>query len=201
MCEEATFIVGGGPSARALDLDAMNGRGTIIVINDGFKRIPWADACFTADGAWLRLRAVELASFDGHCVAATADDYPYLIPAHVERVRLLHGVGISLQRDHVWFANNSGFAALSWAFAMGLRRIALIGFDLNPQGGHWHDGYEWKSRIGPAHYPAWRDAFDCVAPAYAALGGDIVNCSPKSTIKGFRFASFDDALTGDAWNA
>lgn len=200
MPNQVAYIIGGGPSARNFNMEALTGRGFVIVVNDGFKRLPRADACFSADGAWLRLRSQALKGFAGNIIAATADSYDDPLPAGAKRVRLLYGVGISLQPDHVWFADNSGFAALSWAFAIGFRRIALIGFDLNPQGGHWHDGYEWKSRIGPSHYPGWRAAFDTVAPAYAALGGDIINCNPDSNIRGYRFASFDDAVTGRAWN-
>jgi hypothetical protein len=194
-------IIGGGPSAGQRDLGRLGETLCVAVVNDGFRKLPWADICITADGWWFQKRAKELRGFGGRIVA--------ILPGHVrdvplryERVQRLKGAGVSRDPQAAYFADNSGFAALSWAAANGYRQIALIGFDLNPSGGHWHEGYEWgKNRFGPAHFARWASAFDAVGPEYAAIGMDIVNTNPASAVKAFRFASFEDVVSGRAWEA
>lgn len=196
---EPVFIIGGGPSAASLELDTLRGAGTVIVINDGFKRLEWADICFTADGGWFHARRADLRDFKGHVVAALWPHYDKPGLRHYTRVRLVEGHRVSRDPRKAFFADNSGFAALNWAVACGARQIALIGYDLGPSGGHWHGGYEWASRIGPDHYPDWIRDFERVAPGYAALGADIVNVNRNSHLRCFRFEDFGAVRSGAAW--
>lgn len=197
--DRPVFIVGGGPSAKALELSRLEGAGTVIAINDGFKLLPFAEYAFTADSGWLSTRADALREFRGAVVAGLYPGATVPYVGGLNRLELKQGVGISDYPGEVFFADNSGFAALNWAVANGCRRIALIGFDFNPEGGHWHGGYEWISRMGPELYPYWVKSFERVAPAYAERGARIVNLNPDSRLRCFDFAAFDDALTGIAW--
>lgn len=200
--DRVAFIVGGGPSAGRLDLEQLRGA-HVFVINDCFRRLPWAPVVFTADGRYYAARIHEiLAATEGRVIAAVPAHFRSRVMAPRLRRRItfvdrIPGVGFSAERGAVFFSDNSGFACLGHVAGVGYRRIALIGFDMTTTG-HWHGGYPW----GPAKtedYPKWARAFDTVAPLLAAHGADVVNVNPDSAIRSFRFATFDDVLSGAAW--
>lgn len=199
----AAFIVGGGPTASLLDLDRLRSQAAVYVINDCFRRLPWAPVVFTADGRYFHHRAAEiLRTVSGRLVATVPAHYQSRITAPQARRRItyldrLPGIGFSADRKAVFFSDNSGFACLNYVAASGHKRIALVGFDMTTPG-HWHDGYEW-GRAKTENYPKWARAFDAVAPLLAEHGAEVVNVNPDSAIRCFRFATFDDALSGAAW--
>ena len=196
--EKPLVIVGGGPSASDCDFETLKGAVTVATVNDGFRKLPWADICITADGWWLQKRALEIQRFRGRVIAILPKHLPDR-PCQYERVERVSGVGFDGVPGRAHFGDNSGFAALNWAVAEGFKRIALIGFDYNPQGGHWHGGYEWHCPIGPERYPAWSDAMATVAPLLKKAGAKIVNCNPKSLKGVYRHASVEGVIGGDAW--
>lgn len=192
-------VIGGGPSARELTLERLWGRAYVIAINDSARRLPWADVVFSADGRWLRMRARFIEDFAGRKIAVIP---PWLSPPAIEGievVRRMPGVGVSDDREAVYFGDNSGFAALNWASAVLIsRRIALVGFDMNG-GGWWHSGYEWPVNLKADTQATWADGFAQIASKLRDRGLDIVNVNPRSAIRCFRFASFDSVVEGTAW--
>lgn len=188
-----TFLVGGGPSARAFDLSLLRGCGVVVAINDSFKKLPWADVVFTADGSWLSSRARSLMGFKGEIVAALPCNYAAPVGLQLTRLRRLDGVGLNRGASSVYYADNSGFGALA-TFAARSRRIVLVGYDMNGHG-HWHDGYEWGHKM-VSRFPSWARSFDMVAPLLAARGIDVINVNAQSAIRCFRFAEMADVLGG-----
>jgi hypothetical protein len=54
-----------------------------------------------------------------------------------------HGLSSNL-KDGLVYGSNSGYAALNLAILLGANPIYLLGFDMHPYGGYWHDGYPGK---------------------------------------------------------
>jgi len=173
---QPVFLIGGGPSAAAVDLSALRGRGIVVAVNDSFRAMPWADVAFTADGVWLRRRAAELQSFAGAVVAAMPPGYR-APPIDVVTVPRTTGY-------------NSGRGALEYVLCQGAMHIALIGYDLNGPG-HWHAGYDWTCRFGEKDYQSWAEEF---ASMRLPPGAAVVNLNPDSAIRCFPFLSMDAFL-------
>lgn len=69
----------------------------------------------------------------------------------------------------------------------------MVGLDLtNP--GHWHGGYDWRSRFNENCYPTWARAFDRLAVMIYRRGIRAVNVNPGSAVNGFPFATFDEVF-------
>lgn len=91
---------------------------------------------------------------------------------------------------------NSGFQALNLAAQFGARRICLVGYDMRlDRGVHWH-GRHRRGLNNPTdrNLVRWRRALDGAAPVLAALGIEVVNCSPVSTLTAYPVMSLDEAL-------
>lgn len=195
---DTVFIIGGGPSAARENLDALRGRGIVVAVNDSARALPWADVVFTADMSWLQRRADFVRAFTGARVATGPADFAFPDIPDLQTPIRIDGVGLT-SNPSATYATNSGFGAFTWAVAKGAKRIVLVGFDLT-EAGHWHGGYEWKSRFGAPHYSAWSDEFGVVARDVAARGVQVINTNFESAIGCFPFARLTDIAEGNvAW--
>lgn len=99
-----------------------------------------------------------------------------------------------IERGSVGWAGNSGFHMLNLAVQMLPRRIALVGFDMTvAHGVHWHgDHPDGLNNPREAHTERWRAKFDAAADAIEALGIDVINCSPISALRNYRFADLEE---------
>lgn len=195
---DPVFIIGGGPSAGKHKLERLYGKGTMIAVNDCFRYLPKSDIAFSGDGSWVNARRNELRLFKGRVVVALPKKFKDPAIPGIEIIERKAGVGVSRQRNRVFFSANSGFAALSFAIARKARQIALIGFDLDGAG-WWHGGYDWVHKTGAELYPGWASGFDSIAPKVQKLGVDVVNANKMSAIRAFRFVSFAKIVDGRAW--
>ena len=193
-----------------------------IAVNDSYLLAPWADIHYAADAKWhawhtagvdkpaLGLAAAEVKArwqaFPGlRCTIAWGDEYPHGVPHEIDRdarVHILrplhgsvHGVGLSRDAGALVTGRNSGFQALNLAVLAGARRILLLGFDGAPAADgstHWHGGH--KSPSGPSIYKHFRAAMTAVEGDLAAIGVEVLNCSPGSAINSFPKVPLEEAL-------
>jgi hypothetical protein len=91
---------------------------------------------------------------------------------------------------------NSGFQAINLAVQFGAARIVLVGFDMTlAHGAHWHGRHPARLNNPTMVTTAkWRERLDAVAPAFAALGIEVLNASPISALTAYRKVSIEEAL-------
>jgi len=109
--------------------------------------------------------------------------------------------GISSRNGYVSWNNNSGAVAINIAIHFGVKRIYLLGFDMDVLDGnqHWHNLYgKNKSRKNgkPRKLPFTRHkkGFSTIKKDADNLGVEIINCSPSSTIQEFKKMSVKEIL-------
>ena len=98
--------------------------------------------------------------------------------------------------SYVGAGGNSGFQALNLAIQFGATGIMLVGIDCSlDHGGHWHKQHQMPmSNPAANNVQRWQQAFDGVAARIAALGVDVVNCSPISKLTKYPKVSIEEAL-------
>lgn len=91
---------------------------------------------------------------------------------------------------------NSGFQALSLAVQFGARKIILVGFDMRlDQGAHWHGKHPpGLNNPSDKSIAIWRRTLNAAAPALDALGVEVLNASPVSTVTAFPIVTLEEAL-------
>lgn len=209
--------VGGGPSLTRDDLDHVRARtaaggGTgdgagrdvrVVCVNDAIKLAPWADAVYAADTSWWRQVGTHVVT-DALRVSCQDTEFRQV---HVLRYRpgvVLETdpryVAIGKQRgdDGVAHGGNSGYQAVNLAYHLGAARIVLLGYDM----GVGEDGaLHWFGRhpVGlnnPTEraLARWALAFNGLAPALAAEGVEVVNCSRRTALTCFPRAELEEVL-------
>ena len=171
----------------------------VIGINAAYLIGDWIDIIFFGDNRFFLAHREGLSKHPGLKVTCNAKSARYQGVHHLGRCHQ-HPKGITGSRKHVSWNNNSGAAAISMAVHLGVRRIVLLGFDMQigEFGQHWHNVYrgmyprrahgKGKGAIMvPKKLPFDRHlrGFPMIARDAKRLGVKIVNASPDSAIEQF----------------
>jgi hypothetical protein len=159
-----------------------------IVVNNAYTLAPNAEILYACDSKWW-LSYPDALGFDGLKVTIDAS-------LDVPQVMLLKNTGThgydpdpaNLRTGH-----NSGYQAVQLAVKMGAAKILLLGFDMH--GAHFFgDHPDHLQDRDPDLFSRFIAEFDAVAPTYAEMGVDVVNCTAGSALKCFRMSTVDVEL-------
>jgi len=202
--DKPTAILGGGPSAKTLNLEKLQATTNLISINDAIKFTPNAMCFFTIDGTYFS-RENPMGSYEGPTFIAL----PYEVFCTRElfrfpnTIRLDRRYSMQLSNDPLTInvcegkAGSSGRGAINLAKLWGAKRILLFGFDGGPlpsgQPTHWNRESN-RARWGRRRMI---DMDDCFRNAYnecKAVGIEIINASPGTIFNAFPVATHDEVL-------
>lgn len=170
----------------------------VIGINIAFMIADWFDMIYFGDDKFFTKYQFELYQYPNLCVsnATNTKDVPWVkyLAKHPK------GTGISPLKTTVCWNQNSGAAAISVAASAGAKRIFLMGFDMDNLSGvsHWHGKYKRAvlkdGTMKPPPYARHKSGFSAIAHDAKKMGIQIINVSPKSTIKEFPKMTFKEAI-------
>jgi len=188
---ETVLCVGGGPSTTQELVNLARGRCRVIVINNAYALAPWADAHYFADFHWWQWHKdkPEYKAFEGQRISIqdSAQHFHKDEPS-IYVLRNGGGQGLSDKPDAVNTGSNSGFQVLNIAYLSGAKKILLLGYDMRFEKGrcHWHAPH--PNRTPEQSYHRYAKRFSTTENQLKAAGVDVVNCSPGSMIRNFRFS-------------
>ena len=162
-----------------------------IAVNTTFRRAPWADVLYACDAPWWRLHYAEVQQvFNG---ALWTQDKEATREFGVNRVESANLPGLGKRTGVIHQGANSGYQAVNLAYQAGVKKIILLGFDM--QGTHWHGPYTNGLPNTAVHlFSSWIKNFERLAADLAALRIDVVNCTPGSALKAFPAGELAEAL-------
>lgn len=199
--EGATVVcIGGGPSVTPEAVALAKGRARTIAINNSYLLAPWADLCYFADTRWWNWHKdrPEFKNFAGEKVTIEPTGLSVADP----EVSMLHNdnlrgetKGLSEKPNALRTGSNGGYQAINLAVLAGAKRILLLGYDMKFDGkrSHWHAGH--PEQTPEAAYRQYAQTFASMNPQLSRLGVDVVNCTPGSMIKAFRFSDLATELS------
>lgn len=193
------FIIAGGPSAAGLDFEPLKEHGYILGVNDAAFNAH-CHGVISMDGRWMRNRWDKLKDSGLDMFFRKSSVGKWL--GHPEHDKLKPfwvnclADGLS-EQWHTFYAKNSGFMALQYAYLMKPKRIYLFGFDLTTHQGkeHWYPGYEWRrehKEIKTAK--EWAADHDLAAVQCKAQGIEVFNVSQISIITAYPQIEYREVL-------
>lgn len=193
---ETVVLIGGGPSAAEVDVEAARGRARVIAINNSWQLCRWADILYACDLRWWERYLGSLREFGGLKLCSS--------PVALRRGWVDGHVRITQGDDRfqpgppgtVGWAGNGGFHMLNLAVQMGARRVLLVGFDMRVDHGvHWHGLHDGKLDNPKArNVERWRRCMDEAAPVIAEAGTEVINCSRISALESWPKMAIEEAL-------
>jgi hypothetical protein len=173
----------------------------VIVVSDNWRRVPSADAIYSADAKWWRLYHEEVRrSFAGEKWTQIRDgiakDKQEAEKFGLFYVRTVRGCGLAREPGTIRRGGNSGHQAIELAYLFSARLIVLIGYDmcLGPNGeAHWFGDH--PKPLTQADDPSvWIPGFEILARDLAAAGVHVINASADTALRCFERSSLEEAL-------
>ena len=166
-----------GPSMSQALADFVRDKCRVVAVSNAYVLAPWADALVSNDKAWWQAHP-EAMKFSGRKFCAG----------------IIHGIE-QIKRDGDFGGGlNSGLQGMRVACILGATRILLLGFDMH--GSHFFGAHpsplrnttvkRFRSHIG--QFRKWREC-------------EVLNCTPGSALKQFRFADIADVLNKERGNS
>jgi hypothetical protein len=153
----------------------------VIGINAAYLLGNWIDILFFGDFKFFQNNQEGLSNYKGLLVGCHKRVNQFEGIKHMGRDNN-HPFGISTRKGFVSWNVNSGAASISLAVQLGVKKIYLLGFDMNAQGDnrHWHKEYQYKAKKLP--YDRHLKGFTHIAIEAKSLGVEIINVNPNSAI-------------------
>jgi len=173
--------------------------GPVVVVQDAWRTIPWADVLYGCDPSWWRyhkgteFKGEKWSTHEGP-EGSTNDKAEAQRLWGVRCVKGVSGAGFSLDPSVIHYGDNSGFQAINLAILFGCKHIILVGFNMQKVGGKSHNFGEHPPELlsGTTYLPFVRH-FEQAAkmlPQHIR----IVNATPDSALTCFPMMTLDQAL-------
>ena len=161
----------------------------VIGINNAYLIGTWIDILFFGDNSWYLIHRRKLARWPK--IKVTCNPRFDAKKHGLEGIKYVakdnsHKHGISGAQATVAWNGNSGCAAISLGAHLGVRRIILLGFDMQMEGrsSHWHGSHGHRAAKPP--FKRHLRGFPEIASDAKRMGIEILNASPDSVIKEFK---------------
>lgn len=178
----------------------------VIGINVAFLLGSWIDITFFGDAGFYFANKQEMDSLTKLKVSCNPN-LPKKDPADLDDIKYVpvdnrHQRGITTRERCVSWNLNSGAAAIGLAYHLGVKRVYLLGYDMElSEAGlqHWHSHYIKKKvlELKPLQKTPFRRHLPCfkqVANDAHRLGLEIINVNPVSKIEVFKRVKLSDVL-------
>ena len=173
------FVIASGPSLTTEDIELVRlwqeqNSGKVIVTNNTFKIVPFADMLFFHDRKWWEV---------------------YKNEVNVDAVTVSHIVNDKVNKlgqPAITSFGNSGAGAIAFAIHAGCKKIYLLGLDGKKKDGkvHWH-GNHVRPLGNAKSMPHWKQHFQKVSEHARKSGVEVVNMSRDTAIECFKKESLD----------
>lgn len=197
-CGGTAFLLAGGASLRGFQVERLRGR-HVMVINSSCHAAPWAEILYFTDNSWFEKHRAIVNAWQGLVITLSRHakrDAP-------DKVRRILGDRIQgetpgefpkLGSQAVRQGKSSGHTAVGLAFALGAKRIVLLGYDMRMVDGrtHHHDDYAMADH--EIYAREWIPEFDGWNEAALKHGVTIVNATPGSALKEFSAVDIEEEL-------
>ncbi len=183
--EPVCFLLGCGPSLVALNkFLPLCEYGKVIAINDAYRMCPKADVLYFHDDAWWQSNWFDAGmKFQGQYYVSINGITP-----GTHQLRNTGPTGLETDPTGLRHGSNSGYQAINLAFLFGVKKIVLIGYDLQTVAGqvHWRIRGDKREQLEAAD----KCMSTVMLPKFATLkaplekhGVTVLNASPDSALK------------------
>jgi len=167
----------------------------VIAVNMAFKLGPWVDMLFFGDKGFFKRTQEEIFAFKGLRATCARG-----VTEYGGRIKVLEQNkkkrGIEFSPTSICWNFNSGSAAINLAVHLGVKKIILLGFDMQvdkQKNQHWHKFYQGNKKTVGGTMNMHLKSFPIIAEDLKGKV-EVINASPNSRIECFPKMSIEEAL-------
>lgn len=188
---ETVVVVASGPSLTPEDVYYCKGKARVAVINDNVRLASWADLLYAADYPWWKLYD-GVPDFEGQ---KWTQDQRAAEEFDLNHTKGFWRNGISRDQNFIHYGRNSGFQCCNLVFLMGVKRILLLGFDMQKTDRkmHWFGNHP-NTLHRQSEHGKWVVLMDKAAIYYEKAGVEVINCTRETALKKYERKPITDCL-------
>lgn len=189
---ETAFIIGGGPSLNDFNFKVLDDKRT-IAINKAFLYYSNADILYWTDSRFYSWYKKDIDNYKGD--KYTVKPYGNL-KNDIKIIKNTGKAGLEYDPSGIRHGNNSGHAAINLAYHLGVKRIVLLGFDMQNIKGvsHFHDGYPVRSTRDEVYKKSMIPYFIAISEDLKRKKIEVINACPTSALTLFKKLPIDKVL-------
>lgn len=196
-------ILASGPSLTVEDVDFVRGKARVVCVNDTHRLAPWADALYSSDRMWWPNHhgVPSFAGLKFGIGSKVGFHNPFGRHPDITVLRNTGYTGLELQPHGLRNGENSGYAAINLSVHFGAARIVLLGYDMRcaPDGTpHFFGKHQGMNNPTDAVLAGYRRHFKTLVEPLRAIGVEVVNCTPGSSLDAFPMADLREVIMGPA---
>jgi hypothetical protein len=195
---ETVAILATGPSLTADVCAFVRGKARVIAINNAHTIAPWADVLYSSDRHWWpHHKGAPSFTGDKFGIGSTVGKAnPFSAYPGITVLKNTGHSGLELDPTGLRNGRNSGYAAINLAVHFGAARILLLGYDMGIRGGqvHFFGSHRGMSNPTDAHFGTFRRLFLTMVDPLKAIGVEVLNCTPGSSLDAFPMAELRDVV-------
>lgn len=187
------FILGGGPSLRAFDVNRLKDK-RVIAINNSYQIASWADVCYFMDAVWYEWHKEELFN-NYHGILITTAKQQKDDPNVKFLERGPSRLGLAREPNRLVRGTNAGYGAIGIAVHLGAKRIILLGYDMRAVDGkhNWHEDH--KRRVPTQVYAnQFLKGYLSLQTPLEERKIEVFNATPGSELEVFPKVGIDEIL-------
>lgn len=192
---ETAFLICGGPSFAAVDVERLRGQ-RVVVVNSSVHAVPFADILFFGDERWELENRAAVKAFAGRVLSSS---YGSVHCPYIEFLRRPRPgdcpPGLSSDPSEAWMRHTSVRGAINVLCHLGVASIITLGLDGGPDAAgrlHHHPDHPWG--MNRDIWNLQREELSHVAPVLSARGVALLNASPGSRIPFWPVVNPEDML-------
>lgn len=203
---ETAVCIASGPSLSDADVQYVRdmkaaGKCRIFVCNNNYLKVPEADVLFFCDQTfWLwHCMKPEFQDFKGTKVTCSME----IGQPDIKVMKIGRTEGLCFHPDMLSTGGNSGYMQVNLAFHYGIKRVILLGYEMQPlivkkddgteeEKIHWFGDHPQKTPSNFFHQV--KGHFETMVPDLESHGLEVINCSVPSAIECFPKVALRAAL-------
>ena len=185
-------LIASGPSLKQWQVDYVIQSGCkIIVINNNWEICPSADALYACDREWWQ-RNKGCPEFKGNKYRLEVTEPDYL---DVFKLENTGHEGLDEKWPGIRTGHNGGYQAINLAYHFGVKKIILIGYDMQHTDGkmHWHGDHP-RGMNNPVNVSDWIPIYNDLSVVLKEKGIKVINCTLKTALMCFKKMDIRNAI-------
>lgn len=185
------YVLGGGPSLAKLDIERLRGE-RVIAVNNAYQLARWIDVMYFMDKVWFGWHQDELLKWPGIKVCCAVG------LGHIRWLRCLEmgkRGGLDDRPTHLCRGSNSGCGGVGLAAKFGVKKIILLGYDMQAIKGRHNYHKDHKRKVPNNIYQTqFVRSFDILKKSLDEQGIEVINATPGSLLDTFPIVDPEEVL-------
>lgn len=200
--DSTVVCIASGPSLTDDDIEYVRkqreaGNCRVIVVNDNYRKAPWADHLHACDKQWYKWHKEAVINLNMSMSTLANELTQWMIDKGIILLQRGLDIGLSQSQGRISMGNNSGYQAVNVAYLFGAKKIILLGYDCKPSGDktHWFGNH--PNPTSPTVFKEQEKYWEQLPEWLEKFNIEVINCTRDTAITSLPRMTLEEAFNAN----